>query len=180
MVSNGLILGAICLLCYAALHDLAARTVPNWLSACVLLLGVALRIADHSLRGAAVAAGITFVILFGIWFFGVMGGGDVKLWAASVLLIPPQWQIEMMFFLHVLLIGGALAVLYLALWVPIAKLRLRHSGLRANGRVARARHFIGRVWRAEVWRIARRGPLPYAVAIAAGAISSLVAFSFQA
>ncbi|HQT65055.1 MAG: hypothetical protein B7Z75_12970 [Acidocella sp. 20-57-95] len=180
MVKDGLILGAMCLLCYAALHDVIARTVPNWLSGCVLLLGVAVRIADHSLRGAAVIAGITFIVLFAIWFFGVMGGGDVKLWAATVLLIPPQWQAELMFFLHVLLIGGALGVVYLALWRPVSKLRAVRSGWRRVGPVARSQNFVSRVWRAEMWRIARKGPLPYAVAISAGAISSLVPFSIQA
>ena len=71
------------LLVYAALHDIAARTVPNWLPLCLLVLGCGARLTDHSLLAGAAVALITFVALFGLWLGGAMGGGDVKLWAAT-------------------------------------------------------------------------------------------------
>ncbi len=164
---------ALCLLVYAALHDFAARTVPNWLPVCVLLVGIALRILDKSLIAGLAVAAVSFVLLFGLWLAGGIGGGDVKLWPATALLIPPQFQVEMNFFLRVFIIGGLLALVYLALWIFMPKRRpgpeLRKAGLKAGlGR---------RILRAEAWRIARRGPLPYAFAISGSAIITLLPFS---
>lgn len=181
MVMNGLLIGAVALLVYAALHDLAARTVPNWLPVCLLAIGVIARSADHSLWHGLVVALAAFIILFGIWFSGAMGGGDVKLWAATVLLIPPHWQPQLTFFLRVLLIGGALALLYLALWWPMSRFR-RAVSHAAAPHAAAAKSFapsglFQRVLKAEIWRISRRGPLPYALAISASAILSLLPLS---
>jgi prepilin peptidase CpaA len=168
MLTAGLTTVAIGLLVYAAFHDLAARTVPNWLPATLLLIGVCARLLDHSLLNAAIVAAVTFVILFVIWMFGAMGGGDVKLWAATVLLIPPMLQPELAFFLRVVVFGGVLALVYLALCLLVPK-RLP----------SRPTRLLLRVLRAEVWRIGRRAPLPYACAIATGAIVTLLPLSFQ-
>ncbi len=156
------------LLIYAALHDFVARTVPNWLPLSLLSLGAILRLTDHSfLPGMAICVG-TFLILFVIWMFGAMGGGDVKLWAATALLIPPAWQPELTFFLRVVILGGILAVLYLGLCFVISKPRASRSG-----------GMLQRIIRVEAWRISRRAPLPYAFAIAGSAILTLLPFSFQ-
>jgi hypothetical protein len=80
----------------------------------------------------------------------------------------------MNFFLRVFLIGGALAVVYLALWLPVARLRSRGVGT-----FGAAQSLLQRVVRAEVWRISRRGPLPYAVAISGSAILTLLPLSFM-
>jgi prepilin peptidase CpaA len=155
------------LLVYAAWHDIAARTVPNWLPVLLCGFGIGLRLFDHHLMTGLLIAGFTFVILFAVWLLGAMGGGDVKLWAASVLLIPPGLQPEMNFFFSVVLLGGVLAVLYYALsWV----VRPLHS---------RAHTLPARVLRAELWRIRRRAPLPYALAIAGGALVTYLPLSFQ-
>ncbi len=172
---------AISLLVYAALHDVAARTVPNWLPLCVCALGCAARIADHSLEIAAIVAAITFVVLFAIWVLGLMGGGDVKLWAATALLIPPHLQLELSFYLHVFLLGGLLGIIYLALWPLVRRAssrRLRHAPV--PGVIAsRPKTLLRRIARAEAWRIGRRGPLPYACAISASAILALLPPSLQ-
>jgi prepilin peptidase CpaA len=155
------------LLVYAAWHDIAARTVPNWLPIIVVGLGVFLRFVDHSLIAALVIGAVTFVVLFGVWLLGAMGGGDVKLWAATALLIPPGLQPDMNFFFRVVLIGGALALLYYGL------------SLIVRPRRAAAVHLPARVLRAELWRIRRRAPLPYALAIASGALITFLPLSFQ-
>jgi prepilin peptidase CpaA len=151
------------LLAYAALHDLAVRTVPNWLPALLLLLGICARLLDHDLLPGLLVAAIAFAVLFGIWIAGAMGGGDVKLWAAAVLLVPPGWQSQFTFFVHVVLAGGLLALVYLGLSLVVPRPRATHDG-------NRLRRFL----RVEQWRIGRRGPLPYACAIAAGAIVALL------
>ena len=154
---------AACLLGYAALHDLAVRTIPNWLPAILLAIGVCARLLEHSLIPGLITAGAAFIVLFAIWAAGAMGGGDVKLWAASVLLVPPGWQPQFAFFVHVVLAGGVLALVYLglSLVVPRPRASTRGSHLR-------------RLLRVEQWRIGRRGPLPYACAIAAGGILTLL------
>jgi prepilin peptidase CpaA len=167
---------AIALLIYAALHDVAARTVPNWLPLCVCALGCAARLADHTIETALIVAAVTFVVLFAIWVLGLMGGGDVKLWAATALLIPPQLQPEMDFYLRVFLLGGLLGIVYLALW-PLAR-RLRRGGV--PGDIAsRPKTLLRRIARAEAWRIGRRGPLPYACAISVAGILALLPPSLQ-
>jgi prepilin peptidase CpaA len=163
-----LIIPAVALLVYAALHDLAVRTVPNWLSVAVLTIGVVLRILDHSLLLAAIMALVSFLALFAIWMAGAMGGGDVKLWAASVLLIPPYWRVELDFFLYVVLFGGGLAVVYLLLSLVVPRLKLSRGG-----------GWLRRFARAELWRIGRRGPLPYACAISGGALVVLMPQIFK-
>lgn len=156
------------LLVYASLHDLAARTVPNWLSACLLLIGLVLRLADHALLAGIAVGAVTFAVLAVIWMLGAIGGGDVKLWAASALLVPPLLQPELAFFLRVLFYGGVLAVVYLIVW----RLVPRPRASRAGGR-------LRRVLRAEAWKIGKRAPLPYACAIAGGAIVTLLPLSFH-
>jgi prepilin peptidase CpaA len=166
-IPSFLLLGvAITLLVWAALHDLAARTVPNMLSAGVMILGVSLRVIDHSLLFSLGAAFICFALLFSAWRAGLVGGGDVKLWTATVFLIPPHWQIELSFFYRVLLAGGALALLYLSLRFLIRRPRSSRSGT-----------LLRRALRVEAWRIYRRAPLPYAFAIAGGAILTLLPIS---
>ena len=148
------------LLAYAALHDLAVRTVPNWLPAALLLIGICARLLDHTLLAGLCAAGAAFVLLFGIWAAGAMGGGDVKLWAATVLLVPPSWPEQLSVFLHIVMAGGLLALVYLALSLVVKR-----------PRGPRPRTQFGRFMRVERWRIGRRGPLPYACAIAAGTVA---------
>jgi prepilin peptidase CpaA len=160
---------AITLLIWAALHDLAARTVPNSLSVSITVVGLCLRAIDHSLPLSLVAASACFMLLFSIWLAGWVGGGDVKLWSATVLLIPPSCPVELGFFYRVLLGGGVLAILYLSL-LPIVR----------RPRSPRPGPLLRRMLRVEAWRISRRAPLPYAFAIAGGAILTLMPNPFSA
>lgn len=160
---------AVLLLLWAALHDLAARTVPNALPLAILGIGICVRIIAHSVFPGLTIASVTFLVLFAVWTLGAIGGGDVKLWSASVLLIPPQWRAEFSCFTGILLAGGMLALVYLALRMVV---RLPSP--------ARPGRFVTRVLRAEAWRISRKAPLPYAFAIAGGTIFSLLPASFSA
>ena len=162
-----MILSAV-LLVYAALHDIAVRTVPNWLPLCLLLLGCGARLIDHSLLAGAAVALVTFVASVRRLARRRDGGGDVKLWAATALLIPPLLQPELAFLFRVLLFGGALAILYLALRRLVPRPRASRQG-----------GLLRRIIRAEAWRIGRRAPLPYACAIAGGALATLLPFSFS-
>jgi prepilin peptidase CpaA len=169
LVVLGLACLAFLLLVYAALHDFAARTVPNWLPVCVFFIGSAWRLYDHSLLAGLCVAAVTFAVLFAVWLLGAIGGGDVKLWPATAMLIPPYVQPELNFFVRVFMIGGLLALVYLGLWLVLPKPR--------RGPASRAAGLGRRVLRAEAWRIGRRGPLPYALAISGSAIITLLPLS---
>jgi prepilin peptidase CpaA len=142
--------------------------VPNWLPAVLLVIGICARLLDHSLPSGLIAASVAFVLLFCIWAAGAMGGGDVKLWAATILLVPPMWRLQLTFFLDVVMLGGLLALVYLLLSVVVPRPR-------APRRVG----YLHRFLRAEQWRISRRGPLPYACAIAGGAIAAILPSALQ-
>jgi prepilin peptidase CpaA len=152
-----LVLSAACLLLLVVggLHDVVARTIPNSIAAGLAALGAAVRL----LHGEMVVGLMVGLLVFGAaaacWRRGWMGGGDVKLLGAAAIALPPSSV--PMFVAAVAMAGGLLAVLYLAArpFTP-APAPLRPAGL------------LARAVRVECWRIGRRGPLPYACAIAAG------------
>jgi len=156
-------------LLYAALHDIAARTIPNTVPVTLGLCGVALRLLGHSLLpGLACAAGIFALAAF-CWRRGWLGGGDVKLLAAVALVLPPS--LSPSFLASVALAGGILALFYAAL------ASLLGPGLLGIGPARRPNLPGAPLWRralvAERWRLTRGAPLPYATAIAAGYLFTL-------
>jgi prepilin peptidase CpaA len=149
------------LLVAAAWRDLAVRRIPDPVSGGVAAASVALRATEGP--GAAAlslaAAAALFLVLFAGFARGLLGGGDVKLATAVALGLPPAgvWQ----FVVATALIGGLLSALYLIL------IRLRLPRRAPPGRRAA---LPARVAAAERWRVTRRGPLPYGIAIAAGGL----------
>ncbi len=154
-----LTLGA-ALLVGAAIQDLAARTISNSGSVCLALLGVILRVGDGTFVIGLIIATALFVIALAFWKFGWLGGGDVKLLAASAMLLPPATVPG--FLMGVSLSGGVLSLIYLGTRRRISKPHSR----KPDGLLARS-------IRVETWRLHRGGPLPYAVAIAFGALNVL-------
>lgn len=153
------LLVAVILLTLAAARDLATRLIPDGLSIGIFVIGVAARLYE-----GWQAAAVSFAISVGLFFFlvllamrGVLGGGDVKLMAATAAGLPPSetWA----FIFYTVMFGGLLGVIYLTAhrFVPVPRLAAGETILR-------------RVAAVEARRLHRRGPLPYAVAIAAGAI----------
>jgi prepilin peptidase CpaA len=139
-----------------------ARTVPNGIALAIAAAGLVTQ-AALSLAGAGQllislpAALVVFVLAALLWRRGLMGGGDVKLFGASALLVPPMLVPSMI--MAITMAGGVLALIYL-----VARRRLRRPGHgKPDGLLARA-------LRVEQWRLRRGGPLPYAVAIACGVV----------
>ena len=145
-------------LCVAVLHDLAFRTIPNWIPGTLCLTGGLLRIVDGSLIAGLLAGVVVLVAAMFCWRRGWLGGGDVKLIAACTLMVPPALVVSLL--LDVALCGGALALLYLVLARLIQPLPSR----------PRPASLARRILRAERYRICRYAPLPYASAIAAGVL----------
>lgn len=163
--SIGLICLAVGLIVLAALHDAAARTIPNSIPLVLVGVGAGLRLLDGNLILGVAIAMLLFIMFAALWLRGFIGGGDAKLAAALSLVLPPAGIPY--FILFVALAGGVLALIYLSLSYVIGRPRPgpRHG-------------FLSRLIKAEAWRMHRRGPLPYAVAITAGALPILVKTAF--
>ena len=154
-----LALGAV-LLVAAALHDVAARTIPNGVPLALCALGVLLRLLDSSLVPGLLLGLAVFAVAVFCWRRGWLGGGDVKLLAAAAMFVPPAHVGEML--IAVAFSGGAVGLIYLFA-------RLLRSG-RAPRAGVRPHGLLARIVRIERRRLSRGGPLPYAAAIAAGTI----------
>ena len=150
-------LSVLVLLLIAAWRDLATRTIPDTVSLLVVATGLLVRGLEGPLALAlsAATALLFFVVLLGVYARGLIGGGDVKIMTALAVALSPLDSYR--FVVATAIAGGVLAVAYLLL----SRRRHAPSGTRPVS-------LLGRVAAVESRRIARRGPLPYAVAIAAG------------
>ncbi len=149
-------LAAVALL-VSALHDIAVRTVPNAVVAMVALAGAGMALAENRLIASLI---VSLLLLLGtgfLWRRGLLGGADAKLLSACGLVVAPQAFGALL--LSVALAGGVLCIPYL----PGRRV------FRAPRR-GRPRGLLRRFLRCERRRLHRRGPLPYAVAIAAGTL----------
>ncbi len=148
------------LLIYGAIHDVVGRTIPNRIALLIALIGLLQAARGHTLLASALVSAAIFAAGFLAYRQGLLGGGDVKLLAATSLLISP-WRVPLQLE-AIAIAGGLLAILYLlaGTLVPAPA-------------PARPPHRLGRALRVEMWRIRRRGPLPYGVAIAFGTVTLL-------
>lgn len=148
------------LLLVAAWRDLATRLLPDSLSIAIAVLGLASR-AALGLGEVAVSiavAAVLFLLLLPAAMRGAFGGGDVKLCAALALGLSPAGAWDFIFV--TVMAGGVLGLAYLAGPALVGPPRLSRAGA----------PLLQRVLQVEHWRLRRRGPLPYALAIAAGGI----------
>jgi prepilin peptidase CpaA len=136
----------------AAVWDVRMRRIPNALTGALAVLGVVLAGFARGIPGAAIAL-TTLAIMLAVGTFvfsrGWFGGGDVKLLAAACCGLAPAQAAD--FLIYTGLCGGLLSLYALATsqWMAtmLITLRLPETGKR----------------------------LPYAVAIAGGALSLWVA-----
>lgn len=162
-VTAALLIGLVAAVLAAIWRDLAVRRIPDTLSASIAAVAILLRAAEGpgALAASLAAALALFVLLFVLFARGWLGGGDVKLATALALGLPPAgvWTLVV----ATALAGGMLAAGYLLMH------RLAAGSVAPAGRQAA---ILARVAAAEAWRIRRRGPLPYGIAIAAGALTA--------
>ncbi len=161
MITPALLLAGAGFLLFAALHDIVARTVPNEMSILLAVTGLGARFMDGTVVIGLAAAAAVFVVAAFLWRRGWMGGGDVKLLGASALLVPPS--LVLTFIVATSIAGSLCAALYLA-----AGRMARAARKPALAQIPRQTSLLARAVRAELRRMRRGGPLPYACAIAAG------------
>jgi prepilin peptidase CpaA len=158
-----LLVGAL-LLVFAALHDIGFRTVPNRVSVALLACGILLRLLDggpHQLMWGLLCGGAVFLITYACWRFGWMGGADVKLLTAAAVFVPPLMVPTLL--LGTSLAGGVIALTYIV-----------GSFVAPRPAPGRPHGLLPRALRCELRRLRRRGPLPYAAAIATGGVFAIV------
>ena len=139
----------------AAISDARTLRIPNILSASIALLFAAHAAID--MTGGAILAALglaaaTFILGFLAYYRGKLGGGDVKLLTVCMAWAGPDKAVE--FLIVTGLAGGVLALALLSL-----------PSLRSTGGLQR--HWPKS---ATTSAAATSAPMPYGVAIAAGAI----------
>jgi prepilin peptidase CpaA len=148
----------ILLLLYVATMDIATRLIRNEICLALALLGIVGQLAGSmQVAQSLVATTILFLLLFVIYQWGRIGGGDVKLLVALAIGLPLPGVIQLLTITA--LAGGVLALVHLMMrLLPYPRLAPAGSSL------------VRRVYAIERWRHLRHTPLPYGVAIACGGI----------
>jgi prepilin peptidase CpaA len=152
------------LLALGAWRDIATRTIPDMVGLLLLAIGGCARLLQGplALTSSLGASFILFSMLMIAYSRQLIGGGDVKVMTAFCVGLSPLASYH--FVVATAIAGGLLGLLYLLLS------RMPDFVCRTK-----SRSLLGRVLAIEAWRIRRRGPLPYGVAIAAG--GAFVVFS---
>ena len=161
VASTPLLILAAALLIAAALHDVAARTIPNLVSAALAVDGLLLKLLSGQLLPGVFVGVAVFAVAVFLWRRGLMGGGDVKLLGAAALVVPSALAAP--FLAAVAIAGGGLALLYLGLRLVVAP-----------PAALRPQPLLARILRAERRRIRACRSLPYACAIATGALFVMI------
>jgi prepilin peptidase CpaA len=145
------------LLIWAALRDVATRTIPDSIGLLLVATGGLARMLQgpSALALSLGSALLLFLVLMIAYARGLIGGGDVKVMTALAVGLSPFDSYR--FVIATAIASGLLALAY----------HLLPSVTKSVCPVSR-RSLLGRVMTIEAWRIRRRGPLPYGVAIAAG------------
>ncbi|BDG73203.1 A24 family peptidase [Roseomonas fluvialis] len=154
---------AVPLLFFAAARDVATRLIPDPIPIAIGVIGVATRLVEGwaAAGTSLLLAAAVFILLVPIAARGWLGGGDVKLLSAMAVGLSPGYTWD--FVVATVFVGGALGVAYIL-----------GRRLAPETRVAGGATLLRRVLAVEAWRMRRRGPLPYAVAIAGGGLLLLI------
>ena len=149
------------LMVYAAMTDLIDRRIANWVSLALLAGFVAFALASGMGFGQFGAhlgvAFLAFVVGFGAFALGTMGGGDVKLIAASMIWFGPQGAAT--YAIAFSLAGLAITLVFVALRLDSMQYLLSSNPL--------TRPFAGRDPTGR--------DIPYGLAISSGALFLLPA-----
>ncbi|WP_353861562.1 prepilin peptidase [Azospirillum formosense] len=158
---------------WAAADDLCRRIIPDTASAVLATLGLALPLWQGApFPWASLAAAATlFLLLCALHGRGWLGGGDVKLASAILLLVGVERAAS--FATATALAGGTLSLLYLGGWLALRKARPARRLLRRFGGRPGPARILGHLLAAEAHRIATRHSVPYGVALAAGGLLTL-------
>jgi prepilin peptidase CpaA len=166
------------LLVTAAVIDVRKQRIPNWLTIAGLLFGLGYSAfvpfyMKHGFLWSLGGAAIGFGILFPMWLLHLLGAGDVKLMAMAGALLGAD---EIWLALVGSLVAGGLCALLFSLWRGKLGTMLFNVGRIVHmGSTAMA---AGIPLRAATVGWQSTGKLPFALPIAAGTITTIVASYF--
>lgn len=152
-------------LAVSAIVDLRARYLPNQLVAVVAATGIMLNLISRPGQiWISLLIAVAILVALGVaGHFRIIGGGDVKLMAASTLIVPPQHVVGLL--LAIVLAGGVLSLVYLG-----AHMALRRTpapaDLPKNGALPDSQ--FHQFLRDERARMVTGRSVPYGIAIFAG------------
>ncbi|HEX6858897.1 MAG TPA: prepilin peptidase [Caulobacteraceae bacterium] len=156
LIAYALVIAFALLVIVAALKDVTSFTIPNWISAALIVAffaGAAAAKMPPAGIGMAAAVGVCALVAgMALFAFNIIGGGDAKLLAAVALWM--SWPAILPFLLATALAGGVLALVLIQLRSDMMKTYLAR----------------GPAW---VGRLAAAADAPYGLAIAIGALVTL-------
>src|SRR4051794_32575221 len=80
---------SVALILAAAIHDVAARTIPNAVPAALVCDGLGMTLMAGHLLWSLLTATVVFIAALLCWRRGWLGGGDVKLLGAAAFVVSP-------------------------------------------------------------------------------------------
>ena len=124
---------------WGAVTDLKERIIPDELAILIALAGLILCLAARpgQLWLSLIAAFVVFLGSGLLCRYGMIGGGDVKLMAAVVLLVPPHEIGELL--IAIALAGGVLSSVYLGASLMLGSVPPESVSVEADGAVALSR-----------------------------------------
>jgi prepilin peptidase CpaA len=172
-----LLLIVLCLYLIISVNDICYRRIPDIFSVALSFIGLGILIINGNWLEGFTTLGLaiaTFFVLALLCMAGKLGGGDVKLLTASVLLVRVGSFFD--FLLLTALAGGVLSLIYIAAFLMLKHLPTTPAAISVPPGKAPDTLRLNLLWRIERRRILRRSSIPYGVAISAGSLLALTTF----
>jgi len=159
-IAGGVVITA--LLAWAAVSDLRARRIPNTLVLTLAVLGLVYMLLSRQSPSALAGWSGGLVVGFALWIplhvLGMLGAGDVKLFAAAAAWLGPMGAVRGA--LLCAIVGGLLSLIFMV-WTRTSGATLRRLGSWAVVAASGG-------WKAPAPASQATHQLPYGVAMAVG------------
>ncbi len=109
--------------CTGAITDAKTGYIYDWITIPMIVLGILISLLSGSWTNILVAIGL-FIVLYGAYYFGKIGGGDVKLFVGIALLNPFN---DFLFLVGIMFIAGISSLLFYSIYY-LTKYFLKKKG----------------------------------------------------
>lgn len=169
---EGILILVMVLLIIAAITDLKLRKIPNWIPLSIFILFLAYLGGQHFIEGAPIflppvssliTGFATFLVFAGLFYFNMIGGGDVKL-ITAVAFFAGQAQI-VSFIVLMALAGGILAIFYVFQREKVPDFEVKSNNLAEGGQIKKDEIQVKNSKNKN-----KSGNIPYGIAISVGGL----------